>query len=80
MNAPTELDPPVRLRDITVANRYGITRRLAREWLRRLVAAGVATKLNRMFFARLTAVDAWVLAGGKAPVARTRKSPSKAAT
>lgn len=67
-------EAPVRIRDIAVASRYDISRRVAAEWLRRLHAAGIVAKVGRQFFARWSAVDAWVMAGAT-PVARTRRSP-----
>ncbi len=78
MSEHLNLDPPVRHRDITLVDRYQITRRQAQEWLRLLVAAGVAVKIGRQFFARVSDVDAWVMAGAKTPIERTRRSPSKA--
>lgn len=76
MNAPPINEAPVRVRDVLFAARYGISKRLGGEWLRRAEAAGVVARVGaRLFYARLSALDEWVLAGAKAPTARTRRSP-----
>ncbi len=73
-------DPPRRLRAgptddvgaVDLSARYGITSRLAREWITRLVAAGVVSKVGRLPMGRLSACDAWVAAGGPASMRKVR--------
>jgi hypothetical protein len=69
-------DPPRRVRPGDVAARYGITERLAGEWIRRAKAAGVVTTLGRVSVVRWSALDAWVASGGAAaPRSRGRRGP-----
>ena len=62
-----ELDPPQRLRDVDFAERYKITPRLGGEWIRRMIAAGVITKMGRVPVGRLSACDTFVASGGLSP-------------
>ena len=59
------LDPPQRLRDVDIAERYKITPRLGGEWIRRMIAAGVVAKMGRLPVGRLSACDQWVASGGQ---------------
>jgi hypothetical protein len=63
---PSLADPPRRLCPDELAARYGITPRLAGEWIRAMVAAGVVRKLGRWPMGRLSVVDEWVDNGGEA--------------
>jgi hypothetical protein len=65
-------DPPRRLKPEDLADRYGISRRVAGEWIRAMVAAGIARKLGRWPMGRLSACDAWVASGGESPKRRHR--------
>ena len=58
-------DPPRRLVPDDLATRYGVTPRTAGEWIRAMVAAGVAKKLGRWPMARLSTADEWVASGGE---------------
>lgn len=50
---------------VDVSARYGITPRLAGEWIRRMIAAGAIAKVGRVPVGRLSATDAWVASGGQ---------------
>lgn len=63
LNAP--LDPPRHLKPAELASRYGITPRLAGEWIRRMIAAGVVAKIGNLPVGRLSVCDDWVASGGK---------------
>lgn len=66
----TDATVPRRLRPDDVAERYGISPRLARDWMRRLVTCGTAVKVGQVIMAAPADVDAWVRRGGQP--ARTR--------
>lgn len=74
MSASTEpLPPPRKLCDADIVERFGITPRLARDWLRDMLNAGAISKVGRHFFGDLPAVDAWVRSGGpKVPMRGAR--------
>ncbi len=58
------LDPPKHLRPDDLAQRYGITPRLAGEWIRRMIAAGIVRKIGKLPVGRLSVCDEWVASGG----------------
>lgn len=69
----TTIEPPRHLKPAELAERYGLTTRLAGEWIRRMLAAGVIAKLGNLPVGRLSACDEWVASGGKA-LRRSRRS------
>jgi hypothetical protein len=76
MSTPSSSEPrdvPTRIHKRNVAARYGISKRLANEWIRRAVVDGAAVKVGRWTVARITEMDAWVMAGaGREHRARRR--------
>lgn len=63
-------DAPVRLPKALVASRYGITERLAADWIRNAIAAGAIKTLRGVIIGRWSALDEWVAAGGQVPARR----------
>lgn len=59
------LEPPKYIKPTELAERYGITPRLAGEWIRRMIAAGVIAKIGNCPVGRLSACDEWLASGGK---------------
>jgi hypothetical protein len=54
---------PRRIHTRSVAIRYGISTRLAEDWIARTVRDGAAVKVGRWTMARPSELDAWVMAG-----------------
>jgi hypothetical protein len=67
------LDAPQRLKARDVAARYQVSERLAGEWIRAAVAAGTVRKMRRLVIGRWSQLDAWVAAGGTAPISKRRR-------
>lgn len=76
-NLSAPLDTPSRKRAADLARRYGVCERTARDYLRGMKAAGVVAKIRNVLIGRWSVMDAWLEAGGKAPIAKTRRSPTK---
>jgi hypothetical protein len=56
-------DVPTRIHRRSVAARYGISTRLAEDWIARAVRDGAAVKVGRWTMARASEMDVWVMAG-----------------
>ena len=69
--SPQPSDAPQRIRAVAVAKRLDITPRLAGEWIRAMVAAGVLKKIRAVSVGRWSAIDAWVESGGAVTHKRT---------
>lgn len=61
------LDAPQRIQADKYGRRYGITKRLASEWIRRAITAGVLKRIGRTIVGIPRELDAWVAAGGVVP-------------
>jgi hypothetical protein len=66
-------DVPARITPGVLSRRYvGSTERWWRERMPDLVDAGAASRVGRRYFARLSAIDAWLESGGQVAKRRGR--------